>query len=102
MAKIGKMMRQVQQARKMQKSLAKRTISITSNDGKIKVVARADMTIKQIEIDPEAVVPGREQKLAKVLTSTVNSALDSCKKAAADSMSQLTGGLDLGQMMGQK
>jgi DNA-binding YbaB/EbfC family protein len=100
MAKMLKMMKQVNEARRMQKQLAKRVVSIKSNDGSITVEARGDMSIKSITIAPETLANTRPEKLERVLVSTINSALDASKKAAAGDMSKLTEGMGLGDLFG--
>ena len=101
MAKMMNMMKQVRQMKRMQKQLAAKTVEVSSNDGQVTVVARGDMSIKTIRIDPAALDSAKADRLAKTLTSTVNSALDSSKKAAASDMSKLTGSLgDLSGMLG--
>jgi len=42
------------QMKRMQKELAKQTVEITSNNGKVTVVARGDMSIKEVRVDPSA------------------------------------------------
>ena len=101
MAKMVQQMRQMKQVKRMQKQLAAKTVEITSNDKRITVVARGDMTIKSIQIDPEALDPAKIERLQKVLASTVNSALESSKKAAAGDMAKMSGGLrGLSDMLG--
>lgn len=101
MAKMVQQMRQMKQAKRMQKQLAAKTVEISSNDKRITVVARGDMTIKSIQISPEALDPVKIERLQKVLTSTINSALDSSKKAAAGDMAKMSGGLGgLSNMLG--
>ena len=93
MAKMFDVMKQVRQVKKMQKELAGKTVECSSPDGKVTVVARADMSVKSVRIDPEGMDSANAERLQKVLASTVNAALDSAKKVAAEDMSRLTGGL---------
>lgn len=93
-------MKQMQQMRRIQKQLAAKTVEITSHDNMVTVVACGDMTIKSIKLGPEALTL-RAEKLERVLTSTVNGAMDSAKKAAAADMAKLTGGMGgLSEMFG--
>ena len=87
------MMKQLNQVRKIQKELERKTFEAKSKDGTIAVVARGDMTIKGITIDPKAMDPSGLDRLAQALVATLNSALDSAKKGAAGEMAKLTGGL---------
>jgi nucleoid-associated protein EbfC len=87
------MMKQMNQLRKLQKEMAAKSFEAKTNDGLIVVVAGGDMAIKSIQIDAKAIDITRPDRLAKTLTSTVNSALDSAKKGAAADMAKMTGGL---------
>ena len=101
MAKMLDMMKQVKQAKKMQKKLAAKTVQAKSRDDIIVVEARGDMTIKRISVDAEALKTMRHEQFEKMLVSTVNSALDSSKKAAAGDMAKMGGGLGgLSDMLG--
>lgn len=94
-------MKQMNQMRKIQKQLAAKTVQIASNDGLVTVVARGDMSIQSIKFDPALLAQIKPEKLERILTSTVNGALDSSKKAAAADMAKLTGGLGgLSEMLG--
>jgi len=98
--KMFDMMKQVHQARKMQKELAKKEVEIVSNDKTVTVVARGDMTLRSIRIEPSAMEAGNRERLEKTIVSAVNGALDSAKQAAASDMAKLASGLDLGSLLG--
>ena len=100
MAKMFEMMKQVKQMKKMQKELKKKEVEISINEKTVTVVARGDMTIKSITIAEELLSPANKVRLEKALTSTVNGAMDSAKKAAAGDMAKLTEGMGLGGLMG--
>ncbi len=100
MAKMMNMMKQVKQVKKMQKALAAKTVEARSRDDLITVVARGDMTIKSVVIKPDAFKDMRPERFEKMLVSTINSALDSSKKAAAGDMSKLGDLSALSEMMG--
>ena len=100
MANPMKMMKQVRDMKKIQKQLSKKVVEISSPDGLVSVQARADMTVKRIVINSDNIDGVKAEKLGRVITSTVNSALDSCRKAAAEDMQKLTGGMGLGDMLG--
>jgi DNA-binding protein YbaB len=87
-------MKQMQRMKKIQKQLAAKTVEITSPDGTITVVARGDMTVRSVHIKPEALAGGmKQEKLERILVSTINGALDSSKKAAANDMAKFSGDL---------
>jgi len=101
MANMLKMMQQYREVRKLQKALESKTYEVKSPDGLISVVARGDMTIHALRIDPKAMDVAKPERLAKVIVSTVNSALETTKKAAASDMSKMAGGLGgLSEMLG--
>ena len=93
MAKMVQQIRQMKKVKRMQKQLASKTVEIVSNDRRITVIARGDMTIKSICINPEALDSAKVIRLQKTLVSTINSALNSSKKAAAGDMAKMPGGL---------
>lgn len=99
--KMFDMMKQMHQVRKMQKELGKKEVEIFSNDKTVAVIARGDMTLRSIKIQPTAMDPAHPERLEKTLVSTVNSALESAKQAAAADMAKLAGGLDLGSLLNQ-
>jgi DNA-binding YbaB/EbfC family protein len=105
MANMIKMVSQAatmrKQMKRMQKELSKQTVEITSNNGKVTVSARGDMSIKEIRIDPSAFEELKLDRLEKVIATTVNSALNAAKKTAGSEMSKMSGGLGgLSDMLG--
>ena len=86
--KAGAMRKQMKQ---LQKDLAKQTAEGSS--GGVSVVARGDMTIREIKIDPEQVDVTKTELLQKQIVSAVNSALGTAQKQAASAMAGATGGL---------
>ncbi len=105
MANMMKMVSQAatmrKQMKRMQKELAKQTVEITSNNGKVTVSARGDMSIKEVRIDPSALEELKLDRLEKIIATTVNSALNAAKKTAGSEMSKMSGGLGgLSDMLG--
>jgi len=98
--KMFEMMKQVQQVRKMQKEMAKKEVQVTNPDKTVTLVVRGDMTVKSVKIDPAGVDLARIERLEKTLVSTINSALDSAKKAVSGDMAKLTEGMGLGGLLG--
>jgi len=105
---MAKMFKAIQQAasmrskmKKMQKELEKKVVEVKSNNGKVTVSARGDMTIKDIVFDPSAFEDLNVERLQKVLVTTVNAALNGAKKAAGGEMQKMSGGLGgLSEMLG--
>jgi len=88
------------QMKRMQKELAKQTVEVTSNNGKVTVAVRGDMSVKSIQIDPSALTDLRHERLEKVIATTVNSALNAAKKTAGSEMSKMDGLGGLSEMLG--
>lgn len=101
MANMFKMVQQAatmrKQMKKMQKELEKKVVEIKSNNGKVTVSARGDMSIKDIIFDPSAFEDLNVERLQKVLVTTVNSALNAAKKTAGTEMQKMGG---LSEMLG--
>jgi len=96
------MMKLMQQAQNMQKnmeklqaSLAEREYEGTSGGGMVKVIAKGDMTISGITIDPKVVDPSDIEMLQDLISSAVNTALSTARETAAEEMGKVTGGLKL-------
>ncbi len=105
MAKMMKMMQQAagmrKQMKKMQKELEKKVVEVKSNNGKVTVSARGDMSVKSITIDPSALEELKLDRIEKILVTTVNAALNAAKKTAGTEMSKMQGGLGgLSEMLG--
>lgn len=88
------------QMKEIQKSLAKKTAEFTAEGGLVKAVARGDMTIEAVRIDPKAITGLKPEKLEKAVTIAVNGALSAAKDMAAAEMSQMAGGLGLDGLLG--
>jgi DNA-binding YbaB/EbfC family protein len=103
MANLFNMMKQAGSIRKemknMQKELAGHTVEFSSAGGQVKVVAKGDMTVAEVRIDPKLAQTGGE-KLENAVVAAVNGALAGAKKEAGREMSRLAGGLGLGDLMG--
>ncbi len=105
MANMMKMVSQAaamrKQMKKMQKELSKQVVEVKSNNGKIVVSAKGDMSIKEIKIDPSALTELKLERLEKIITTTVNAALNASKKAAGSEMAKMSGGMGgLADMLG--
>lgn len=100
MAKMMDMMKQAKQLKKMQKDLKRKVVSASSPDGAVTVEACGDMTVKSVTFVPDALTRLEPKRLGDMVARTVNSAMDSAKKAAAGDMSKLAEGAGLGGMLG--
>ena len=94
------MMKKVQKMQadmaKLQEELKLRTMEVTAGGGAIKVVITGDKEIRSIKIAPEAVDPDDVEMLQDTVIAAVNEAMRTADNEAANNMSRLTGGLNLG------
>lgn len=104
MPKMTQMMQRAytmrKQMKRMQKELAKQTVEVKSNNGKVTVSVRGDMSVREIHIDPSAYTDLKPERLEKVLVTTVNSALNAAKKSAGSEMAKMDGMGGLSDMLG--
>ncbi len=78
---------------KMQEDLAQKSVSFSSGGGMVTAVARGDMTIEGIEIDPKVVDPGDVEMLQDLVLAAVDGALKAAKEMANEEMGKITGGM---------
>ncbi|MDR0490724.1 MAG: YbaB/EbfC family nucleoid-associated protein [Oscillospiraceae bacterium] len=99
----GMNMNMVKQAQKMQADLMKmqtdleeQTYSATSGGGAVTAVANGKYEITELLIEPDAVDPEDVEMLQDLIVAAVNEALRKASDHKNESMSKLTGGLNLG------
>jgi hypothetical protein len=94
-----KLMKQAQamqsNMQKLQAELAERTYEFSAGGGVVKAVAKGDMTIVSLHVDPKAVDPQDVEMLQDLVISAVNGALQLARDSAAEEMGKITGGLGL-------
>jgi DNA-binding YbaB/EbfC family protein len=83
-----------------QEALADETISVTAAGGVITVEITGHQRVKSITIDPEAVDPEDVEMLQDMLVAAINAAIEQSQAMAAKRMEGLTGGLDMGNLLG--
>ena len=96
-------MNMVKQAQKMQADLLKmqsemeeRTYSAQSGGGAVSAVVSGKRELIGLVIEPDAVDPEDVEMLQDMIVAAVNEALRKAETSMSDSMSKLTGGLNLG------
>ncbi|MDD5800039.1 MAG: YbaB/EbfC family nucleoid-associated protein [Coriobacteriales bacterium] len=96
------MQQMMQQARKVQEQLVAaqddlkdRTYSASAGGGMVKVTMSGDMKLTDVTIDPAALDPNDVDLLQDMIVAAVNECLGSVNDAANQSMSQITGGLNI-------
>ena len=99
----GVNMNMVKQAQKMQADLIKmqsdieeQTFSATSGGGVVSAVVTGKHELTELIIDPDAVDPEDVEMLQDLIVAAVNEAMRKASDHMSDSMSKLTGGLNLG------
>ncbi|MCC8048366.1 MAG: YbaB/EbfC family nucleoid-associated protein [Oscillospiraceae bacterium] len=94
------MMRQAQKMQqdilKMQEELESKTYTATSGGGVVSATVSGKRELVSLVIDPEAVDPEDVEMLQDMVVAAVNEALRTAEETASQSMSKITGGLDLG------
>ena len=89
-----------QQMMQMQEEQEKMTHSATSGGGMVTATVNGKHELVNLEIKPEAVDPDDVEMLQDMVIAAVNEAMRAADSYAANNMSKLTGGLNLGGLGG--
>lgn len=81
---------------KTQEELENRTYKATAGGGAVTAEVSGKRLITSLVIDPDAVDPDDVEMLQDMIIAAVNSALSEAEKTSSETMSRLTGGLNLG------
>ncbi|MDJ0792051.1 MAG: YbaB/EbfC family nucleoid-associated protein [Acidimicrobiia bacterium] len=108
MSRMPKDMRQLmQQAQQMQQQmmaaqqeLADKTYEGTAGGGVVTAVVRGSGELVSVTFDPEVLDPDDAEIAGDLVVAAVNQALAAMHADAESSMGGLTGGMDLGGMLG--
>lgn len=96
------MMKQAQKLQqemiRMQQEQETKTYSASAGGGMVTATVNGKRELLNLEIKPEAVDPDDVEMLQDVVIAAVNEALRTADTDAANNMSRLTGGLNLGGM----
>ena len=99
----GMNMNMVKQAQKMQEELLKmqaemesKTYSAQSGGGAVTATVTGKRELVDLAIDPDVVIPEDVDMLQDLIIAAVNEALRKAETSMSESMSKLTGGLNLG------
>lgn len=79
----------------MQKDLENQTVEATSGGGAVHVVVNGHKELVSVEIQKEAVDPDDVEMLQDLIVAAVNEAMRNADAMVNQSMSQITGGLNL-------
>ena len=96
----AQMMRQAQKMQqemiRMQEEQEKRTYTAKAGGGMVAASVNGKHEIVALEINPEAVDPDDVEMLQDMIIAAVNEAMRTADTEAANNMSRLTGGMNLG------
>jgi len=99
----GMNMNMIKQAQKMQEDLLKmqaemeeKTYSAQSGGGAVTAVVTGKHELLELTIEPDAVDPEDVEMLQDMIVAAVNEAMRKAESSMSESMSKLTGGLNLG------
>ena len=94
------MMKQVQKMQqdmlRMQEELENKTYTASAGGGMVKAEVNGKNEVVALEINPEAGDPDDVDMLQDMILAAVNEAMRSADAEAANNMSRLTGGMNLG------
>ena len=81
---------------RMQEEMENKTYSATSGGGMVTATVNGKHEVLNLEIKPEAVDPDDVEMLQDMIMAAVNEAMRTADAEAANNMSRLTGGMNLG------
>ena len=94
------MMKQAQKMQqemlRMQEEMENKTFSATTGGGMVTATVNGKHEVLDLKINPEAVDPDDVDMLQDMIIAAVNEAMRAADAEAANNMSRLTGGLNLG------
>ena len=94
------MMKQAQKMQqemlRMQEEMENKTWSATAGGGMVTATVNGKHEVVNLEIKPDAVDPDDVEMLQDMVMAAVNEAMRAAETEAANNMSRLTGGLNLG------
>ena len=94
------MMKQAQKMQqemlRMQEEMENKTYSATAGGGMVTACVSGKHEVVELKINPEAVDPDDVDMLQDMIIAAVNEAMRTADSDAANNMSRLTGGLNLG------
>ena len=94
------MMKQAQKMQqemlRMQQEMETKTYTAAAGGGMVKATVNGKHQLVDIQINPEAVDPDDVEMLQDMVVAAVNEAMRTADSDAANNMSRLTGGMNLG------
>ena len=101
---LNQLLRQAQEMQEQmlaaREELAARTYEGHSGGGAVRVVVTGGSRIESVTIDPAVIDPTDPEMLGDLIVVAANQALEAAAADAGSAMGGLTGGLDLGGLLG--
>ncbi len=101
---MRQLMKQAQQMQEQlaaaQEELASRTFEGTAGGGVVTATVSGAQELQSVAIDPSVVDPEDVEMLQDLVVAAVNQAMKNADEAAGDQLGGLTGGMDLGGLLG--
>ena len=95
-AMIKQAQKMQQEMLRMQEEMENKTYTAAAGGGMVKAEVNGKHEVVSLEINPEAVDPDDVEMLQDMIIAAVNEAMRAADAEAANNMSRLTGGLNLG------
>jgi DNA-binding YbaB/EbfC family protein len=99
---MQQMLRQVQKMQQdmlaAQEQLKHEEVEASAGGGMVTVKVSGDLVVKSVTIAPDAIDPDDPEMLQDMVVAALNEAIRSAQELAAQRMSGLTGGMDLGSL----
>ena len=101
---LNKLMQQAAQMQEQlmaaQDEMSSKEFEGTSGGGVVTAVVTGGGDLRSVTIDPSVIDPGDPEMLGDLIVAAVNQATKAAQGAASDQMGDVTGGLDLGGLLG--
>ena len=95
-AMIKQAQKMQQEMMKMQQEMENKTFTAAAGGGMVTATVNGKHELQDLQINPEAVDPDDVEMLQDMVIAAVNEAMRAADADSANSMSRLTGGLNLG------
>ena len=99
MANMMKMMKQAadmqKNMQKMQAEMAEKTVEFSVGGGAVTVLAKGDVSVQSIKIDPKVVDPEDGEMLEDLILAGGDGALKKAQEMVSEEMGKLTKGLNI-------
>jgi DNA-binding YbaB/EbfC family protein len=97
---LSQLLEQAQQMLATQQELATRLYEGTAGGGMVRVEVTGSSRVVSVSINPEVIDPSDPQLLEDLIMVATNAALSAVSADAGETMKGLTGGIDLGGLLG--